>query len=346
MAFLLPLLLAVAVPRVVVAAVAAVEPVTADTPLTHVPMIMTHDAGSGYLGPSLVDRWTQTQSVGLAEQLACGARAFDARPTRSGNATVWHHGGVAVDYKFSRSVADMVAWLNHEATENRTELVLLNVWDCEGTDCLKHVVSEATAAGANVVQDCSKLAGLTLGGALELGKLSGGGSMLVFTGGGGPNAAACATTHYESSLECTSALLSEPADIGSAAAAPGGEASGSGGGAGAGALPLFHGCWTTDKDHEKQINKMLKQLDGFISTGLSNSSFWQAQAIWQEGADSVVIGTLRNSSLLKDEAESQLNSELAKQVRAGRWPQLNFLEVNNVCDGGPQLLQAIRDTYY
>eukprot|EP01046_Picozoa_sp_COSAG06_P117883 COSAG06_NODE_64993_length_258_cov_0.641509_1_plen_86_part_11 len=86
---------------------------------------------------------------------------------------------------------------------------------------------------------------------------------------------------------------------------------------------------------------MLKQLDGFISTGLSNSSFWQAQAIWQEGADSVVIGTLRNSSLLKDEAESQLNSELAKQVRAGRWPQLNFLEVNNVCDGGPQLLQAI-----
>jgi len=68
------------------------------------------------------------------------------------------------------------------------------------------------------------------------------------------------------------------------------------------------GCWVTDKDHEVQINKMLKQLDGFIGTGLSNTTFWQAQAIWQEGADSVIIGTTRNSSLLKDESESQVRN--------------------------------------
>ena len=137
--------------------------------------------------------------------------------------------------------------------------------------------------------------------------------MLVVTGGGGPNGAACATTHYDSSLACTAGVT---------------------------------GCWASDKGHEVQLSKMLKQLDGFISSGLSNTSFWQAQAMWQESPESVIIGTARNSSLLKDEVESQLNLELAKQVRAKRWPSLNLLEVNNVCDGGPELLKAIRDTYY
>ena len=79
------------------------------TLLTHVPMIMTHDAGSGYLGKGLVNRWTQTQSVGLGEQLKCGARAIDARPMRQGNKTIWHHGGVGVDYAFGQSLADVRA---------------------------------------------------------------------------------------------------------------------------------------------------------------------------------------------------------------------------------------------
>ena len=60
----------------------------------------------------------------------------------------------------------------------------------------------------------------------------------------------------------------------------------------------------------------------------------------------MIIGTARNSSLLKDESESQLNLELAKQVRAKRWPSLNLLEVNNVCDNGMSLLKAIQDTYF
>ena len=37
-----------------------------------------------------------------------------------------------------------------------------------------------------------------------------GGSLLVVTGGGGPNGAACSTTHYDSSLECASALAEQP----------------------------------------------------------------------------------------------------------------------------------------
>ena len=71
--------------------------------------------------------------------------------------------------------------------------------------------------------------------------------------------------------------------------------------------------------------------------------FAQAQALWQESAASVAIGASRNSSLLRDERESGLNAALASLVRAGQWRgRLNLLEVNNICDGGPQLLAAMR----
>jgi hypothetical protein len=226
----------------------------------------------------------------------------------------------ARDSRVSPYCVQVIAFLN----AHPTELAMLNVWDCQGSGCMASVEAEARAAGAAVVDDCAHLAGLTLGEAKVLGKLSGGGALLVFTGGGGPNAAACATTHYDGSLECVSVLAEQE------------EA----------AAPLFRGCWTSDKDHGAKITSMLKQLDSFIHSGLSNKSFWQAQALWQEGADTVVIGTLRNSSLLKDEQESQLNAALAKEVLAGRWPQLGLIEVNNVCNGGPALLDAIRHTYY
>jgi len=79
---------------VVGAALLALLPTGADgvddgTPLAMVPMIMTHDAASGYLGAGLVNKWTKTQTAGLAQQLACGARAFDARPLQRGSRTIW-----------------------------------------------------------------------------------------------------------------------------------------------------------------------------------------------------------------------------------------------------------------
>ena len=90
---------------------------------------------------------------------------------------------------------------------------------------------------------------------------------------------------------------------------------------------------------------MLRYLDGVAARPLHAHTFTQSQALWQETADSVVIGTLRNSSLLMDEQRSALNQLLAQEVRAGRWAHLNLLEVNNVCDGGAELMAAIRGRY-
>ena len=47
-----------------------------------------------------------------------------------------------------------------------------------------------------------------------------------------------------------------------------------------------------------------------------------------------------------DEQKSALNRLLAQQVRAKRWPHMNFLEVNNICDGGADLWAALKEVYY
>ena len=277
------------------------------TPLTHAPFILTHDAGSGYLPGGLVNGWTKTQSQGLAGQLECGARAFDARPLNDPDkGLIWHHGGVAVDYSFNQSIADIKTW----CARNPDELVLMTVWDCEGKGCMEAVGAAALAQNVSNVQDCRAIQ-TTYGQAKAMGKLRTGGSFLIITGPPTPNAVACAITKYESSLACNCR------------------------------------CWTTDAAHEQEMEKIKTYLDGFTALGLSETAFMQAQTLWQESPESVTCGTVRNSSLVTDERKSGLNRFLADQVRAGRWAkQQNLLEVNDVCDpdgSGNDLLAALRE---
>ena len=57
----------------------------------------------------------------------------------------------------------------------------------------------------------------------------------------------------------------------------------------------------------------------------------------------MVVSELHGSTLLSDESKSQLNTEVAARISNGAWTgTLNFVEVNNVCDGGPALLAALR----
>ena len=73
-----------------------------------------------------------------------------------------------------------------------------------------------------------------------------------------------------------------------------------------------------------------------------SGSLSTAQALWQESTDSVIIGTIERSSLLEDEARSQLNKLVTARVKAHAWEHVSFLEVNNVCDGGPELWEALK----
>ena len=66
------------------------------------------------------------------------------------------------------------------------------------------------------------------------------------------------------------------------------------------------------------------------------------QAIWQETAASVVLGTLHRSSLVLDEQRSGLNARLAAAIDAGEWSRVGLLEVNDVCDNGTEISAALR----
>jgi hypothetical protein len=57
----------------------------------------------------------------------------------------------------------------------------------------------------------------------------------------------------------------------------------------------------------------------------------------------VILGTIHGSSLLLDESRSELNNLVTSKVKANAWPHVSFIEINNVCDGGSQLWEALKE---
>lgn len=52
--------------------------------------------------------------------------------------------------------------------------------------------------------------------------------------------------------------------------------------------------------------------------------------------------TLEGSSLLLGESRSQLNQLVIFKVKANAWEHVSFVEINNVCDGGFELWEALK----
>jgi hypothetical protein len=175
-------------------------------------MIMAHDAGSGYLDADvplnpvrdLTKGWTKTQSGGLADQLACGARVFDSRPYLADDGgLIWHHGGVPVNHSFSESLLEVVDWCG----ANPSELVIMLIWDCEGADGCDAAVADAlSAAGVLALTNCLDFTNLTVAAAMERSELlGGGGHLLAVTAPALPDGgeAACSYSNYVAANGCS-----------------------------------------------------------------------------------------------------------------------------------------------
>ena len=65
-------------------------------------------------------------------------------------------------------------------------------------------------------------------------------------------------------------------------------------------------------------------------------------AHWQSTAESIAIGTLHNSSLLLDESRSNMNGWMAEAITKRTFQHLNIVEVDNVCDNGIAIYNAIK----
>ena len=67
------------------------------------------------------------------------------------------------------------------------------------------------------------------------------------------------------------------------------------------------------------------------------------QVLWQETPASIIVSGLHKSNIILDETRSELNHIIATKIMNGEIniSRINLLEINNVCDGGQALMQAI-----
>ena len=110
-----------------------------------------------------------------------------------------------------------------------------------------------------------------------------------------------------------------------------------------------HGLYTCYADSSSKafpLQRMWEYIHNITEAGPSPAHRLDTvQCLWEESPASIAIGTLHLSSLLKDESKSQLNALLTQRIRGGAWnvSGVGIIEVNNVCDGGVQLLEAFRE---
>jgi len=286
------------------------------TPLNQWPMIQVHDAATGYLtlGNIIKEqlmRWTKTQGGNATTQLDCGARAFDWRPALSKSGElIMHHGDVLINHPMEGAVSEMVAWAN--ANQAPEDLVVLFIWDCTGGDaCNDKVTAVLKQQGVPQMTSAAALKGYTLGDAIAQSKLAGGGHLLAITDTNALN------QHYDPSQTCSGNKGVEE-----------------------------YTCYTDSSSKAYPVDRMFAYLNATAAAPPpADGTLYAMQALWEESAETVAIGELHDSSLILDEVKSNLNGLLISAVKQKTFKHLNFVEVNNICDKGAELLEALRANY-
>jgi hypothetical protein len=248
--------------------------------------------------------WTKTQSIGLAGQLECGARAFDYRPYYENGIVFAHHGGIVIRTPMQQSLDEVVSW---SSIHPENELVVMFLTACDGDDgCRDAAIALTESSGVKVITECSTLSTLTYEAALEMSVLPSGGNVLAVYD--------CMDSHYDSTINCY----------------------GKG-------YACYNNTWAT----ESSATPWKQMIDYSLSTSAtpapSNGHLWMIQNHWQSDAASVTLGTLHRSSLLIDEEKSEINLWTAQQIEQGAFKYMNMVEVDNVCDNGPRILEALRN---
>jgi hypothetical protein len=277
----------------------------AETPLNQYPMIISHDAVSGEIVSDrdhVLSDWTKTQSTGLTSQLDCGARAFDYRPQIKGDMIYGHHGGVTVYKPMEESVQEILKW----TAANPIDLIILYISHPDGDNCYEQVSHLLSKYGVYQLSDCSKINSLTYEGAL---KLAGSNRLFAIFD--------CTEENFDENINCYGkdfVCYDDP----------------SWGPTNTSSVPFSH------------LSTHLQAITAKDPTTDYKNMLWMAQAHWQSSAETITLGTLHRSSLVLDESRSEINLWVQKQVEAGAFSHLNFLELDQVCDNGPAIYTALK----
>lgn len=173
----------------------------ATTLFRQAPFLMTHDSGTGYqydLDPMKIA--TQTQWLGLREQLECGARAFDMRVVAACgdfDQLHYHHSTNGWGFKSSETVAGTVPLMIKWSQAHPEELVVIHLGHCykadgvvtlgpvaprgwEKIDCHDDkMVGAFTKLGVKVETNCNTINAWTLAQASQFATMAQGGKILM-----------------------------------------------------------------------------------------------------------------------------------------------------------------------
>ena len=343
------------------AATALLRPHIAELPLNLWPMLQTHDAATGYLNSTvdfiddIVVRFAKTQSGNVTTQLECGARSFDWRPFLSAtDGIVFAHGQEIVNHSMRAAAAEVVAWANAHAADQEDALVLLIVADCNGGACNDAAEAAFLAEGLRVQNDCGAASDWTVAAAMSASAMAGGGHAVALM-----NCPSAPVNTYDDRLSCTGffnvtagevfeaevneCLSSAPDELQACIEAVAGILD----------TPDHYACYadgtganaTTPFERLLAWNAAVAAVPPPTQRGLLTS----LQGCWAQNVQSTILSFLHNSSLLGDEVRSNFNSEhLLAWVALGNASHppplatVNLVGVNNVCNGGMQLLAEIR----
>jgi len=319
------------------------------------PMLMTHDAGTSYVSGEtcsymhMLNNYMITQKQGpFSSQLDCGARALDLRPYVEKGHLRMHHGPLEVAHDLADALSDIKGWVS----QHPGELVLVYTshfdgWsDADRASC-RNMTSAAMADVGIPQLDCGKLASMTVEDAMNQGRLgASGGSVAAISD--------CVAENYDPSIKCYGDILHDGVDQTNSTAdarrlrslahpnntSALGEVPHDGNETndrfvcyGSGAEKAFAGLWTY---MEATCNT---QEPPYAEDG----QLWMAQAHWQYDPTSISQGEVYHSCIIADESASGVNKKLAEKIRQGAFKHINLLEVDNVCDGGTELLQALQE---
>ena len=284
------------------------------------PMIAAHDAATSYLKPGLINQWAKTQnSGGISAMLDCGARFFDWRPKlKSDGSLIMHHGPINVDYQMSKVLDELILWSLNRTDSPEKNFVVLGITDCDGgSACTKATRNELERHNITFLSDCTMLSNLTVASAMSL---SPSGPILAI--------GSCWNENYDPNVTCTGFLKTQVGSINPNALNPN---------------RLEYTCYNDSSTKSFPFNRMLNYINMTLSSGSTKNTMFAVQVLWQETPASIIVSGLHKSNIILDETRSELNHIIATKIMNGEIniSRINLLEINNVCDGGQALMQAI-----
>lgn len=272
--------------------------------------IQTHDSATGELDEDrdkILARWSRTQNGSILDQINCGARSLDYRPYLSKDGVLYAHHGPTVIYKAMReTLTELLQWGHN----NPGELIIISLSHCVEERFHNNYYADACHESMLSLLSEMHIHTITSDNCSPLNTMTmeaalAKGPVLAMVG--------CATGYWDPSLTCTSkdyvCYDSWPANTSSIA-------------------------WNKYLDSVYKWSSFIPVDDGTI---------WGFGANWQSSAESVVFGTLHNSSLVLDEERSNMNAFTAQAIRDGKFQYLNMVGVDNVCHNGEDIFQALQE---